>query len=422
MSTYANVLTIAIPIFFFLVLVEILYGLISKKNYYNLMDTLSSLSSGITNLLKDLLGIGFIIISYPFIKKSISIIELNESIILYFVAFICLDFASYWNHRLNHSINFFWNQHVIHHSSQEFNLACALRQSISNLLGYGAIFLIPAALLGVPHKIISFLAPLHLFGQFWYHTKHIGKLGILEYIFVTPSQHRVHHAINPIYIDKNLAAIFCIWDRWFGTFQEELEEEPPVYGVLKPVRTWNPIIINFTHLWGLMLDFKRTSSWKEKFLLWWMPTGYRPADVAKNFPVNTIEDVYDFQKYAPPATPLVKFWAFSQWFCTTILMFFFLSDFTLFDTDQALLFGGLIFICVFSYSSLMDGYKWAYSLEIFRNGIGIVFFIIPTQWEFYSFNTPTLLSFALLYFSLGLMFSITLFIKHKNQLIKNISH
>ena len=106
MSTYANILTMAIPIFFSLVLVEILYGLISKKYYYNLMDTLSSLSSGITNLLKDLLGIGIIIISYPFIKKSISIIELNESILLYFVAFICLDFASYWNHRLNHSINF----------------------------------------------------------------------------------------------------------------------------------------------------------------------------------------------------------------------------------------------------------------------------------------------------------------------------
>ena len=215
MNTYANVLTIAIPIFFSLVLVEILYGLISKKHYYNLMDTLSSLSSGITNLLKDLLGIGVIIISYPFIKKSISIIELNESILLYTIAFICLDFASYWNHRLNHSINFFWNQHVIHHSSQEFNLACALRQSISNLIGYGAIFLIPAALFGIPHKVIALLAPLHLFGQFWYHTKHIGKLGFLEYIFVTPSQHRVHHAINPEYVDKNLSASFCIWDRLF---------------------------------------------------------------------------------------------------------------------------------------------------------------------------------------------------------------
>ena len=152
MSTYANVLTIAIPIFFFLVLLEILYGVISKKYYYSFMDTLSSLSSGITNLLKDLLGIGIIIISYPFIKKSISIIELNESIVLYIVAFLCLDFASYWNHRLNHSINFFWNQHVIHHSSQEFNLACALRQSVSNLLGYGAIFLIPAAIFGVPQR------------------------------------------------------------------------------------------------------------------------------------------------------------------------------------------------------------------------------------------------------------------------------
>ena len=107
MSFYANVLTIAIPVFFFLVLLEILYGLISKKYYYNLMDTLSSLSSGITNLLKDLLGIGIIIISYPFIKKSISIVELNESIHLYVIAFLCLDFASYWNHRLNHTINFF---------------------------------------------------------------------------------------------------------------------------------------------------------------------------------------------------------------------------------------------------------------------------------------------------------------------------
>ena len=420
METYASFLLWAVPIFLFLILIEIIYGHFRNNQTYNLMDTISSLSSGTTNMLKDILGLTIIIISYPYILSKLALFELESTFWIYFIAFICVDFSSYWNHRLNHKINVFWNIHVIHHSSEEFNLACALRQTISNILGYYALFLIPAAIVGIPHEVISLLLPLHLFGQFWYHTRHIGKLGILEYIFVTPSQHRVHHAINPIYIDKNLAAIFCIWDRWFGTFQEELEEEPPVYGVLKPVRTWNPIIINFTHLWGLILDFKRTSSWKEKFLLWWMPTGYRPADVAKNFPVNTIEDVYDFQKYAPPATPLVKFWAFSQWFCTTILMFFFLSDFTLFDTDQALLFGGLIFICVFSYSSLMDGYKWAYSLEIFRNGIGIVFFIIPTQWEFYSFNTPTLLSFALLYFSLGLMFSITLFIKHKNQLTQHI--
>ena len=144
-------------------------------------------------------------------------------------------------------------------------------------------FLVPAALLGVPHKIIIVLAPLHLFGQFWYHTRHIGKLGWLEYIFVTPSQHRVHHAINPEYVDKNLSAIFCIWDRMFGTFQEELDDVPCVYGTLKPVRTWNPFIINFHHAWNLAKDAWRTEKWSDKIRLWLMPTGWRPEDVSKNF-------------------------------------------------------------------------------------------------------------------------------------------
>ena len=420
METYASFLLWAVPIFLLLIVVEIIYGHFKNNQTYNLMDTIASLSSGTTNMLKDILGLTIIIISYPYILSKLSLFQIESTFWVYVIAFICVDFSSYWNHRLNHKINVFWNIHVIHHSSEEFNLACALRQTISNILGYYALFLIPAAVVGIPHEVIGLLLPLHLFGQFWYHTRHIGKLGILEYIFVTPSQHRDHHAINPIYIDKNLSAIFCVWDRWFGTFQEELDDEPPIYGVLKPVRTWNPIIINFTHLWSLILDFIRTNSWKDKLLLWWMPTGYRPADVVKKFPTNTINDVYSFDKYAPPASLLIKFWAFSQWLCTTFMMFFFLSSFSSFDTEQSLLFSGLVFISVFSYSAVMDGYKWAYSFEIFRNGIGIVFFIIPTQWEFYSLNTPTLLSFALLYFSLGLMFSITLFIKHNNQLTQYI--
>lgn len=137
-----------------------------------------------------------------------------------------MDFAAYWNHRLNHKVNYFWNQHVIHHSSEEFNLACALRQPISTLIGYFPLFLIPAAIAGVQPEVINIIAPIHLFLQFWYHTRYIGKLGWIEYILVTPSQHRVHHAINKEYIDKNLSAIFCVWDRAFGTFQEELEHIP----------------------------------------------------------------------------------------------------------------------------------------------------------------------------------------------------
>ena len=384
MSTYANVLTIAIPIFFFLVLVEILYGLISKKYYYNLMDTLSSLSSGISNLLKDLLGIGIIIISYPFIKKSISIIDLNESILLYAIAFLCLDFASYWNHRLNHSINFFWNQHVIHHSSQEFNLACALRQSISNLLGYGAIFLIPAAFFGVPHKVISLLAPLHLFGQFWYHTKHIGKLGFLEYIFVTPSQHRVHHAINKEYIDKNLSAIFCIWDRLFGTFQEELENVPCVYGTLKPVNTWNPFIINFQHLWYLIIDAWHTRKLINKIKIWFMPTGWRPDDVKNRIKRDKIIDVYNQQKYKIEYKNIHVFYAIFHFIYINVALWLLLIGYDELGNNFKMFYSIFILTTIFGFTSVMDSYRWALYIEFLRLMLGVV--LINNLIEFGNFN------------------------------------
>ena len=382
------------------------------------MDTIASLSSGTTNLLKDILGLTVIIISYPFLLSKLSFFDFENTLWVYIIAFICIDFSSYWNHRLNHKINIFWNQHVIHHSSEEFNLACALRQSISNFLGYGALFLVPAAIFGIQHEVIGLLLPLHLFGQFWYHTRHIGKLGILEYIIVTPSQHRVHHAINPVYIDKNLGAIFCVWDRWFGTFQEELDDEPPVYGVLKPVSTWNPILINFTHIWGLILDFFRTKSLKEKLILWFMPTGYRPKDVVEKYPIDKIDDVHNFDKYSPPTNKLVTSWVLFQWLSTNVLVFFFLSNFSKFTTQQSLIFGGIIFLSIFSYSAVMDGFKWAYKLEIIRNILCLFLFITPSQFEFYSVNLIYVFFFAVIYFSIGAVSSIVLNWNLKEKLME----
>ena len=278
-----------------------------------------------------------------------------------------------------------------------------MRQSFSDLLGYTALFLIPAAVLGVPSDVITLLAPVHLFGQFWYHTQHIGKLGFLEYFLVTPSQHRVHHAINPIYIDKNLAPIFCIWDRWFGTFQEELEDEPPVYGVLKPVRTWNPLIINFQHLWGLIFDAWHTRSIKEKLTLWWKPTGYRPEDVKKRFPRNTITSADKMEKYNPESGGLLKSWAMFQWLGTTLMLLLLLANYSSFGNLQALLFGGVILLSIFGYTSVMDRQIWAFSFELARNLIGLLFFIIPSQFEFYLSTIPWLFYFGLAYFSLSLL-------------------
>lgn len=339
------------------------------------MDTVSSISSGLTNIVKDSLGLGIIIVSYPYLVDHLALVEIRNSWVVWLVAFIAMDFAGYWNHRLSHHINFFWNQHVIHHSSEQFNLACALRQSISNLLGYFPLLLLPAAVLGVPREVIAILAPIHLFAQFWYHTQHIGRMGILEYVIVTPSQHRVHHAINPEYIDKNLGQILCIWDRMFGTFQEELDHVPPQYGVLKPATTWNPIVINFQHLWRLIQDAWRTTSILDKFRIWFMPTGWRPEDVKDKYPVRIITDVYHFERYQTPASMYLKGYAIFQMIFTLVLLLFMFYNYSEIGFDGLLLFGAFVFTGIYGYTSLMDRSRNAFWIELIRAiaGLGLIY-------------------------------------------------
>jgi sterol desaturase/sphingolipid hydroxylase (fatty acid hydroxylase superfamily) len=390
MDTYANILLITIPIFLVLIIIEISYGVWKNDLKHSYMDTISSLSSGFTNLMVDILGLGIIILSYPFFYERLKVIELEESVLLYFIAFVCVDFASYCHHRLKHSINIFWNMHVIHHSSEEFNLACALRQSITNNLGIGILFLIPAALLGVPHQIIIILGPLHLFGQFWYHTRHIGKLGWLEYILVTPSQHRVHHAINKEYIDKNLAAIFCVWDRAFGTFQEELDDVPCVYGTLKPVQTWNPLLINFQHLSYLIEDAWHTKNIGDKFKIWFMPTGWRPKDIIDKIPRKIVKNVYAQEKYKPKYSLLHKVFVSFHFLILNIVLYIFLSSFGDLTFADKMAYLILIFSTIFSFSSIMDGFKWSVSFEFIRISIGLL--IIFFQQELLlTYNQPILI-------------------------------
>ena len=403
---YADILLLVVPAFMILILAEILYGHFTKKQTHSFMDTLSSLSSGMTNILKDSLGLVLIIVSYPYILDSIAIVNLESSLTLYLVAFICIDFASYWNHRLNHKVNIFWNRHVIHHSSEEFNLACALRQSISAWIGFGALFLIPAALFGVPANIITLLAPLHLFAQFWYHTQHIGKLGFLEYIIVTPSQHRVHHAINPIYIDKNLSAIFCVWDRIFGTFQEELDEEPPVYGVLKPVKTWNPILINFQHAWYVIQDAYNTNNFKDKFRIWFMPTGWRPEDVIDKFPRAIISDIKKRNKYSPKYSFSLKGIALFHFISINLLLTFFLYNFTELSIDFKLIYGLIIFMSIFGFTSLMDFHSWAPNFEILRSISAVLLLSTFSISQFLSTDFYFSYVLMLLYFVLTILIAI----------------
>ena len=354
------------PIFLLLVLFEKWYGWKQGKDTVRVMDMISSLTSGVTNVTKDILGLSVAILSYGWLVKTLAVTTIENKISVYIVAFIALDFSGYWIHRIQHTTNVFWNAHLVHHSSEEFNLACALRQSISVFFKLFTFFLIPAAFLGVPVEVIAIVAPLHLFIQFWYHTQHINRMGILEHVIVTPSHHRVHHAINPEYIDKNYSQVFIIWDKFFGTFQEEKKDIPPVYGITRPAGTWNPIKINFQHLFLLISDAWRTNSVQDKFRIWFMPTGWRPADVIEKYPINKINDVYDFEKYDPISSKPLQAWAFAQLLFLLFFICVFFSNLALIGNPGIFYFGAFIFSFIYALTELMDNNPKAYIWEFLK--------------------------------------------------------
>jgi len=371
MAAYGAILNIIVPIFFLLYFIEQGFEWYLGKKVIRGLDSISSFSSGVTNVVKDVLGMTITILSYALLVKWVAITQIEATWAVYVIAFIAVDFQGYWTHRWHHQINFLWNRHIIHHSSEEFNLACALRQSISAFVNYFTILLLPAALLGVPAQVIAIIGPLHLFLQYWYHTRLIGKMGWLEYVIVTPSHHRVHHAINPEYMDKNHGQIFIIWDKLFGTFQEELREVPPVFGVTRPVRTWNPIKINFLHLWLLMQDAWRTRNWWDKVRIWFMPTGWRPEDVKDRYPVNSIRDPYNFEKYDTKASRLFLLWSWLQLGFNYFLLVYFFANLAGIGTPNVFYYGAFIFFSVFAYTELMDRHAYAMYLEILKSATGL---------------------------------------------------
>lgn len=419
METYGKIILIAMPAFLLLVLFEKWYGWYRGKETVRTLDMISSLSSGITNVTKDVLGLSLVVISYEWMVNQLAITQVPNGFLTYLIAFIALDFAGYWIHRIAHEYNIFWNNHIIHHSSEDFNLACALRQSISSIIKIFTIFLLPAAILGVPGQVIAIVAPLHLFAQFWYHTQHIGKMGFLENIIVTPSHHRVHHAINKEYMDKNYGQIFIIWDKLFGTYQEELTNVPAVYGITRPVRTWNPIKINFMHLWLLIKDAWYAQRWKDKLRIWFMPTGWRPDDVAAKFPVFKIEDVYHFEKYDTGHTKTMVIWSWVQLAITLLFISYLFGNIAAIGSPNMFIYGAFVFLQVYAFTELMDRSKYAWIWETLKTIFGLSLLIQNNDWFGLSQYTPLAIPVLTGYFVLSLMVCLY-FVLKENTEIRNI--
>ncbi len=306
-----NYILMAVPVFFLLILIELAWDTYKKTGTYRLNDAINSITMGTLSRITKLIYAIFPISFYLYFYEDFALISWSEdNLWVYLLAIVLYDISYYCDHRLGHTLNITWASHSIHHSSEDYNLSTALRQtSVPNILGW--FFYIPLALLGFPPVVLAVAGAVSLIYQFWVHTQHIRRMPEwYETIFVTPSNHRVHHGKNKIYIDKNHGGIFILWDRLFGTFQEELENEKVIFGLSTQLSSWNPLWGNTMFLTSLIKDAWYTKNWFDKFTLWFRPTGYRPADVAERFPVyksNEAVEKYDVTLSGPK-----KWYVFSQ--------------------------------------------------------------------------------------------------------------
>lgn len=309
----SKVIVFATPVFLAMIALEFLWGRAKARaglgaNNYRLNDTLNSISLGMMGQLGGILSKAMTIGIYTVVFSSVAHYSnpaFWKSWYGIVVALIFYDFCYYWLHRAGHEVALFWAAHVVHHQSQTYNLSTALRQSSSGSL-FGWVFYLPMALAGVPPVIFGTVALIDLLYQFWVHTEHVGKLGWFDRVFCSPSNHRVHHAVNDGYLDKNYGGVLVLWDRLFGTFKEETT--PCVYGTRKPLQSWDPVWANLEVYGALAHDSWHARRWRDKLRTWFKPPGWRAPDVAERFP-RAAFDLQTVQTFDPPMSrPL-------QWFC-----------------------------------------------------------------------------------------------------------
>jgi alkylglycerol monooxygenase len=268
-----NPVILAIPIYFVLMAIELVYERFSSKKTYRLNDSVTNINLGaldqVTGVFGKLITIGI----YTVVFELFAVFTIPNGWLSFVILFLAYDFCYYWSHRFAHQISLFWGGHVVHHQSEEFNLSVALRQSATSFI-WSFPFYLPLALLGFSPVQLVFVGGLNLLYQFWIHTEHIDRLGPLERIMNTPSHHRVHHGRNPKYIDKNYAGVFIIWDRMFGTFVSE--EERPDYGITKPLNSWNPLYANVSHYLDLARSVPKARSFSDKMRMLFYKPGWQP--------------------------------------------------------------------------------------------------------------------------------------------------
>lgn len=392
-----NLILYAIPFFLLLICIEIIVDRVKGTSYYVLSDSLTSLATGSINQLVNASKALIPLAVYVLLYENLSIFNLGDSLLVWGVAFIAYDFCYYWNHRFGHEMNILWASHVVHHSSEEYNLTTALRQTGTSFLS--VFFYLPLAVIGFDPLMIASVGALNLIYQFWVHTRHVGKLGWFEWFFVTPSNHRGHHAQNTVYIDRNYGGVFILWDRLFSTFQEELDDDLPIYGIRGAVQSWNPLWVNAQIYHQLFMDALHTKSYWYKATLWFRRTGWRPPDVKKDYPFEKPGDLADFVKYETFVPTALKIYCVLQYTAmATIGIGFALYASQMNIIEQvAVVFFALL--SSFAIGALMESKHYSGLLEWLRLPVlifSVVIFSLPS-WMVVVLATTSLIGLPLLF-------------------------
>jgi len=271
---FPNLIHYAIPVFIATVIIEVILTVKVKMQEYEYKDAATSIAMGLGNVTIGLISKTLVLGVFYLVYNAFHLFDIPFVWWAWVLVLFAEDFVYYWYHRLSHENRFFWASHIVHHSSQKYNLSTALRQTWTGSFT-SFIFWIPLVLVGFHPVMILVQMSISLLYQYWIHTELIDKLPKwFEYIFNTPSHHRVHHATNPQYLDRNHAGIFIIWDRLFGTF--ELEVEKPIYGLTTNINTFNPIKVAFLEWFGLFKDvFSSKTSLLNKLNYFLKPPGWK---------------------------------------------------------------------------------------------------------------------------------------------------
>ena len=366
-------ITYAVPVFFLMIGIEFIFGVIKGTNNYRLNDSIAAISLGLISRLPPLLNLGIQGVVWTYVATNLNMSLMpKDSWVTWVIAFLFYDLCYYWMHRMSHEVKVLWASHVVHHQGEEFNLSTALRQTSSGWL-WKWIFYIPMFMVGIPGEVFFTVAAINLLYQFWVHTEHIKTLGPLELIFITPSNHRIHHAQNPEYIDANYGGVFIVWDRIFGTYIPERDDLKPIYGTVKPLRSWNPIWSNLEIYHQMIRDTIHTKTLKNKIKVWFSSTRWRPEDVYEKFP-HVTNDLEDFEKYDPDANRTTKFFTSVQFIInssiSTIIIF------TIADQSylQSCMLAIMLVASTTLVTSIVENKKWGYQSELARSIFTILLF------------------------------------------------